>query len=204
MGDEPRLSTDLLKPYFKNMHYRDEIYQIDVYMFSKLDQIAFEVSLECKEPGFSGAFPQRRYSLERHSKIGHEGVHIQINYHLVDNDMKVGRLYIVLDVMNDEELLHVAEGFVVILYEILRGIDRSLKHAVEQIFNTAAVRRMRRRKELLLTKINESLQHQQIKIRSTEHDRIVVYKGKEFLELISERKELSPLLGPLIEMNGGN
>ena len=164
MSKTPILSVDLLRPYFKNMHYRDEKYTIDIELFSDTDQIAFEISIVCKEPTYSSSFPKRRFSLERHLDEGHEGVHIQINYHLVDNDMKIGRLYITLEIHDDGELLKISEGFVYTLYEIINGINSDFEEITNEIFNTSLISRIRGNKDLLIDKINESLQNQQIMI----------------------------------------
>ena len=184
------------------MHYQDDKYSIDIELFSDTDQIAFEVSMLCKEPHYSSAFPQRRFSLERHLDKGHEGVHIQINYHLVDNDLRIGRLYITMEIFEDEELLHISEGFIYTLYEILCKINPDLIEIAEEIFNTALFSRIIGKKELLISKINESLNQQRIMIRSIDRNESVVLEGKDFLQLVDKRKELVPLLGPLVEMNG--
>ena len=196
MSKTPILSVDLLRPY-----YQDEKYSIDIELFSDTDQIAFEVSMVCKEPTYESSFPQRRFSLERHKDEGHEGVHIQINYHLVDNDMKIGRLYIILEILEDEELLNISEGFVYTLYEILSGINSDLSEISDEIFNTSLFSRIISKKDFLINKINESLQHQQIMIRSVDRDESMILEGKDFLQLITSRRELTPLLGPLVEIN---
>jgi hypothetical protein len=201
MNNTPILSVNLLRPYFKNMHYHDEKYTIDIELFSDTDQIAFEVSIECKEPTYSSSFPQRRFSLERHIDDGHEGVHIQINYHLVDNDMKIGRLYITLEINEDEELLKISEGFVYTLYEIINGINSDFEKITNEIFNTSLFSKIKDNKDLLIDKINESLLNQQILIKSIDRDELKILEGKDFLQLITKRKELIPLLGPLVELN---
>ena len=201
MSKTPILSVELLRPYFKNMHYQDEKYSIDIELFSDTDQIAFEVSMVCKEPTYKSSFPQRRFSLERHLDEGHEGVHIQINYHLVENDMKIGRLYITLEIHEDEELLQISKGFVYTLYEILSGINSDLAEITNEIFNISLFSRISNKKDLLINKINESLQNQQIMIRSIDRNETIILEGKDFLQLITKRQELTPLLGPLIEMN---
>jgi len=202
MNKTPILSVDLLRPYFKNMHYHDEKYIIDIELFSDTEQVAFEVSMVCKEPTYTSSFPKRRFSLERHLDEGHEGVHIQINYHLVDNDMKIGRLYITLEIHEDEELLHISEGFVYTLYEILSGINSDFVKITNEIFNTSLFSRISSKKDLLINKINGSLQNQQIMIRSIDRNETIILKGKDFLQLINKRQELIPLLGPLVEMSG--
>ena len=202
MNKTPILSVDLLRPYFKNMHYRDDKYSIDIELFSDTNQIAFEVSMLCKEPHYTSAFPQRRFSLERHLDEGHEGVHLQINYHLVDNDMRIGKLYITMEIFEDEELLHISEGFIYTLYEILCRIDPDLTEIAEEIFNTTLFSRIIGKKELLISKIYESLNHQRIMIRSIDRNESIVLEGKDFLQLVNKRSELVPLLGPLVDING--
>ena len=65
MNDDLRLPIELLDLYLKNKHYENDIYKIDIELISNYRGIAFEVSMEIKEEAFRGAFPQRRFSLER-------------------------------------------------------------------------------------------------------------------------------------------
>ena len=112
------LETVLLEPYIKRKHYSDHKYSIDISLYSSSTGHGFTVSLEVKEPYSRGAFPQRRISLEQHEREGHEGVHLQLRYHLLRNSLNIGKLYIQLDVANEQELLELSEGFIYTLYEI--------------------------------------------------------------------------------------
>ncbi|MCK5772910.1 MAG: hypothetical protein KAH57_03910 [Thermoplasmata archaeon] len=198
MSDPPILSSDLLRPYFRNMHFSDEKYIVDIEIFSDSSQIAFEICLECKEPKLHGAFPQRRFSIERHTTSGHEGVHVQINYHLINNEMDIGRLYITLEIDTDEELLNVAEGFVYTLYEILRSINDDMEKIAEYIFCVEMLGRIIDKKRYLVEKMAESLKNNRIQISNSQKKTVTVMEGKDFIKLLEERKELIPLIGPLV------
>jgi len=118
MANPPRLPIELLFPYLRSNHYEDEKYSIRIDMFSDPVRLAFEIGMKVREPGYRGAYPQRRFSLERHSQRGHQGVHVQIDYHLVDNTMDIGKLYIFLEIADDVELIDAALGFLYTLFQI--------------------------------------------------------------------------------------
>ena len=48
--------------------------------------------------------------------------------------------------------------------------------------------------------MNESLKNKMIMIRNTKREESIILEGKEFILLMEERKELYPLLGPLVEL----
>lgn len=199
MIDPPRLSVDLLRPYFKNMSFLNDRYSIEISIFSDDNQLAFEVSLDCKEPTSIASYPRRRFSFERHDGKGHEGVHVQINYHLIDNDLGIGRLYITLEIFTDEDLLHIGEGFVYVLYEILNNFNDDLKDVTEEIFNIELIQTIRERKEIFVDRMVDSLRTNRILISHSISKEKKIMNGEDLKRLIEERRELVPLIGPLIE-----
>jgi len=199
MVEPPRLSVDLLRPYFKNMSYSDDRYVIEISIFSDDSQLAFEVSLECKEPTSDGSFPQRRFSFERHDGKGHEGVHVQINYHLINNDLGIGKLYITLEIGSDEDLLQIGEGFIFALYETLNNFNEDLRDITEEIFNIELIQTIRGRKEILVNRMSDSLKKNRIMVSNSITKEIKIINGEDFIKLIEKRRELVPLLGPLVQ-----
>lgn len=198
MKEPPRLSVDLLRPYFKNMSFINEKYTIEISIFSDDYQLAFEVSLECKEPNSCGSFPQRRFSFERHDGKGHEGVHVQINYHLIDNNLGIGRLYITLEIDSDKDLLQIGEGFVYTLYEILNDFNEDLKEISKEIFNVELIKTIKDRKGILMNRMGESLKKNRILISNSVSRESKVINGEDPKRLLEERRELVPLIGPLV------
>lgn len=194
---QPQLSIDLLRPIFKNLSYQDDRYSVIITLFSGEDQIAFEVSLESKEPSYKGSFPKRRYSLERHSGKGHDGVHVQINYHLIENRDKIGRLYMILEIENDEKLLEIAQGFVYTLREVLLEIDNDMTVVVEHLFNIDYLDTLGSRKTILMEELVKSLTSNRIHISDSFKKTSTIIQGKELMALIEDRKELRPLIGKL-------
>jgi len=156
--------------------------------------------MKVKEPDYRGAYPQRRYSLERHSQRGHEGVHIQIDYHLVKNTMDIGKLYIFLDIADDMELIDTAQGFLYTLFQILSDIDVDNK-IVPELFNVKHIENISAKKTILVEKVYDSFKDRGITVHNLDKDETVVYTGTEISELMENLRELVPLLGPIIDLD---
>ena len=199
MTNEPRLPMDLIRIYFKNTKITTDRYSVDVELYSYGDAVAFNVGIKMAEPHRDGAYPQRRFSLERHFREGHEGVHVQIWYHLVENTMNLGTLYIVLDVHNDGELLDVAEGFVFTLHEMLLSMGADFREIAWELFHTEMVEGLRSKKAVLTRKLSDSLNRRMIEVRRSDTKEATFISGKELIALLESRRELVPLLGPLAE-----
>ena len=198
MNEKPRLETDILRAYFNNTNYQDEKYSISIRLISDTEHYGFEVSLEIKEPKIHGAFPQRRLALEQHTSTGHEGVHVQINYHLIGNDLDIGRLYIVIDSKSDKELLEIAEGFVYTLYEILSSFGPGLEKVLPELFKVELLEDIKDKKYLLLEKIRESLKNRVIEVRNLAGE-VTLIEPEDIRRLLKSRNELRPLLGSVID-----
>ena len=166
-------------------------------MYSAGDLVAFNVGIKMAEPHHEGAYPQRRFSLERHLREGHEGVHVQIWYHMVDNAMNLGTLYIVLDVRTDEDLLEVAEGFVFTLYEILLAMGPEFGEISQELFYVDLLEELRPRKAVLTSKLSDSMRNRMVEVRRSDRKKPTFISGKELVGLLESRRELVPLLGPL-------
>ena len=198
-GKGPRLPVDILKIYFKNLKMDDGKRKVEINLRSDWPHIAFEVSVEVKEPSYEGAFPQRRISLERHEDHGHEGVHLQIWYHLVENKMDIGSLYIGINVNDNRNLEDIAEGFVFTIYEVLKEMGPEFKDIVDELFFIELVEEIKEKKSLLLEKIRESLEKRYIEIRREDDKKPILVDPEDIRILLRSRKELIPLLGPLVE-----
>ena len=197
MNEGPRLETDILRAYFNETRYRDDRYSIEITLISDVEQYGFEVSIESMEPHTHGAFPERRVALEQHLSGGHEGVHVQVNYHLIDNDLNIGRLYIVIDTKTDKELLEIAEGFVYTLYEILSSLGQNFKDVLPEIFKVELMDDIKDKKHILVEKIRESLENRMIEIRDLSGT-VVLVEPEELRRLLKSRREFVPLLGPVL------
>jgi len=198
MNDRLRLETDILKAYFNQTEYEDEKYSISIILRSGYEDYGFTVRMRIKEPHFEGAFPQGEVALEQHGSCGHEGVHIQIKYHLIENEMSIGKLYIVLDAHSDEELLEIAEGFVYTLHEMFSNFGPDIKLIVPKIFKIELMDEIAGKKAVLIEKIRESLEKRMIEIRDLSGVPRF-YRPEELRGLLESRMEFVPLLGPIIE-----
>ncbi len=198
MNEKPSLDTDILRAYFNKTKYPDEKYSITIRLISDIGYYGFEVSIEIKEPEGDGAYPQRRLALEQHTSKGHEGVHVQINYHLIRNDLNIGRLYIVIDCKSDKELLEIGEGFVYTLYEILTNFEPDLENAVSELFKTEIIKDIEDKKYILMEKIKESLKNRVIEVRNLAGD-VTLIEPEDIRRLLKTRRELVPLLGSIFD-----
>ncbi len=198
MNDKPTLETDILKAYFNKTRYQDDKYSIIIRLISDVEHYGFEVSLEIKEPESDGAYPQRRVAFEQHTSMGHEGVHVQINYHLIRNDLNIGRLYIVIDSRSDEELLELGEGFVYTLYEILSNFGPDLMKVLPVLFKIELLEGIKDKKHILMEKIRESLKNRVIEVRNLAGE-VTLIEPEDIRRLLKSRNELRPLLGSVLE-----
>jgi hypothetical protein len=198
MNDNPTLETDILRVYFKETRYQDDKYIVEITLISGIDHYGFEVSIEVKQPDLGGAFPQRRVALEQHISGKHKGVHVQINYHLINNELNIGRLHIMIDTNNDKELLDISVGFVYTLYEMLKGFGPDFQEIFPKLFKVELLDGIKDKKIILMRKIKESFENRAVEIRNLagEIDLITV---EEVRRLVRSRRELMPLLGSVLE-----
>ena len=126
-------------------------------------------------------------------------MHVQIDYHLVDNAMDMGKLYIFLDVSDDMELIDTAQGFLYTLYQILSDLDTHGRF-VPELINLKHIEDLSHKKDFFVRKLYESFKDRGITVRNLIKDETVVYTGKQIIELMKDRKELMPLLGPIIDL----
>jgi cyanate lyase len=193
MNERPTLDTDILRTYFNKTEYQDERYSISIKLISDVEHYGFEVSIEIKEPNTQGAYPQRRLALEQHSLTGHEGVHVQIKYHLIENDLNIGQLHIMIDCKNDEDLLEIGEGFVYTLYEIVSSFGSALENVIPELFKIELLEDIKDKKIILIEKIKESLENRVIEVRNLAKE-VTLIKPEDLRSLLKTRRELRPLL----------
>ena len=199
MTERPTLDVNSLDPYIKARNYEDDKYQIMIDLFSSATGFSFVVGMRVKEPHTEGAFPQKRITLEQHDGGGHEGVHIQIHYHAIDNAMKIGRIYVTLDIDDDTDLLNTAEGFVYTLYEIFLASGIEFAAISEHIFNVPNLADIQEKKIILTTKMRDSLAQNMIQIKDQAKGEVRNIMPKDFAALLEDRAELVPLLGGIVE-----
>lgn len=198
MNEKPRLSTDLLDPYIKSRIYEDDKYSIRIDLASFDNSFSFVVGMRVKEPHYEGAYPQKRITMEQHDGAGHEGVHVQIHYHAIDNAMKIGKIYVTLDIKDDMDLLETAEGFVYTLYEIFLASGPELARISEEIFNVPLIAELEDKKPALIMKMRKSFEQNMIQIRDQAKDEIKMISPDDFAALLESRTELVPLLGGIV------
>ena len=198
MNERQRLETDILRAYFNNTRYEDQKYLIEITLIPDTEQSGFAVSVKIKEPDVHGAFPQRRVSFEQHLSGRHKGVHVQVNYHLIDNELNIGRLYIIIDIHNEKELLEIAEGFVYTLYEMFMQFGPDFEKIVPEIFRIELMDDISESKAVLIEKICESLRNRMIEVRDLTGE-VRLVEPEELRGLLKSRREFVPLLGPVVE-----
>lgn len=198
MAKKHTLDVSSLDPYIKARNYEDDKYQIGIDLFSSDTGFSFAVGMRVKEPHAEGAFPQKRITLEQHDGDGHEGVHVQIHYHAIENAMKIGRIYVTLDIDDDTDLLNTAEGFVYTLYEIFQASGPEFAEISNQIFNVPNLTDIQGKKAILTTKMKASLAQNMIQIKDQAKGEVRNIMPKDFASLLRDRRELVPLLGGVI------
>ena len=198
MTEKPSLDANSLDSYIKCKEYDDDKYEIIIYLSSSDTGFAFVVGMRVKESHTEGAFPQKRITMEQHDGDGHDGVHVQIHYHAIDNAMKIGRIYVTLDIDDDTDLLNTAEGFVYTLYEIFLASGPEFTAISEQIFNVPHLAEIQDKKIILTTKMKASLAHNMIQIKDQAKGEVRNIMPKDFAALLQTREELVPLLGGVV------
>ena len=199
-AEEQPLYTDRLETYFKSLSASRNKTRVQITLESDRKHTSFEVSLQSKEIDFKGAFPQRRLSLEKHAKVGHEGVHLQIHYHLIENSAEIGRLYILLDILDSEHLQDIAEGFIYALYELLDELGGDYRNIIDDLFFPELVSDLTEKKAILDAAIEDCFRSKGIEIRSYQTNESKLITPAEIEDLVRTRRELVPLIGKLVEL----
>jgi len=192
-------NVNLLKQYIRSASYDDGEVSVMIDMGSSRVVGGFWITLTASRPLTGGAFPPARFAFEDHGGFGHKGVHIQVNYHLMENELKIGRLYITLEVRGVHDLQSLSEGFIYTLREILIGMGSGFNQASSLIFREELLSDLTPQKTLLMDRIRESVEGDHIEIR--DHTRGIHQPTHEnTMGLLRSRRELIPLLGPLIDV----
>ena len=198
MTDDPMIYKEVLEPYFQSMSHSDERYSVKVELSSDENRVTFKVQFEILEPGFTASFPQQEYILEKHRGRGHEGIHFQMKYHPVDEETGTARIYVIIEVESDEELLSIAQGFIYILYEIMSDMGEDMRSIAGKIFNLENVVTLKEKKGRTIAKISESFESRGIEVHDRKGLVMVVRDNWELRRIVRARRELLPLLGPII------
>lgn len=187
--------THGLRIYFKETDVSHGSSRIVVNIISSKERVKFEISLTTSKWILTGAYPQRRFSLERHgSTPGHKGIHLQLNYHMVENPNNIGSIHIGLDISSSEEMLHIAQGFIYSLYEMIGVMDEDFLVIRNRMFREELILDLASKKPLFENKVNDCIKGKEIEIRSIE-GKTLYLTDKEFRTFIKETKELIPLFG---------
>lgn len=187
--------THGLRIYFKETDVSHGSSRIEVNIIYSKDRVNFEVSMTTTKWLLSGAYPKRRFSLERHvGRPGHKGVHLQLNYHMVENPKNIGSIHIGLDISSSEEMLDIAQGFLYSLYEMIGEMDEEFITIRDRMFREELIMDLASKKIFFDNKVNDCIKGKDIEIRSIE-GKTYHLTEKEFRSFIEETKELIPLFG---------
>jgi len=199
MTDRPSLDTTLLEPYLKCMKHNSTKYNVTIKLASYGDHFSFTIGMDLKEEKIGQALPQREIYLHQHDGVrGHEGVHIQVRYHAIENDMNIGQIHISLDIEDDEDLLNTAEGFIYTVYEIMKSSEPELSEIADEIFNVELLPGLIDKKYLLSEKLRASYAQKKVEVRDQSKEGIRILTPEDFAPLLETRKELVPLLGGIV------
>ena len=72
---------------------------------------------------------------------------------------------------------------------------------VPELFNLKHIDNISSKKDFLVQKVYRSFKDRGITVHNLDKDETVVYKGEKICELIRNRRELVPLLGPVIDLD---
>ena len=199
MTQKPQISMDVLRTYIKERIAVQGETRIELDTFSDLKRFAFYLSIEMSRPRTKASYPQQRLSLERHIPgRGHQGVHLQIRYHKMDNPLKIGKMRVILEIENSTDLQQVAEGFLYTIYEVIGNLGDDLETARSKLFYEESILELKECKNIFIDRIRTSILERSIEIQRLDGE-IVIIGQREIKGLISERKELTPIFGPVVE-----
>jgi hypothetical protein len=195
MGGQFPFSVEILKVYFNDMDITVGSSRIKADLFSDDRRLSFQISKTTSEQSFKAAFPQARFSLERHGiGPGHPGVHMQLKYHLIENPVNLGSLYIFIDIDAEEQMMEIAKGFIHALYEMTGMLNDEFREIRRLMFREELISELETSSEMYRKKIKDSIEKKTIEIRSLDGT-IGYLTPRDISSLVDRRKELLPLLG---------
>ena len=156
-------------------------------------QITIEFSLkfehhkyEPKETVF-----QKEFFIEHHpkEKSRHSKPHVQIHIHGADSENKVGKVWINLELDGDGQYKTCIKGFFNVLDEIINRCKEGLDI---ELLNKELVQSLTSERELLLSKIKESLRNRSIEYKPPK-GKTIILTPSNIARLLGKDKTLLPL-----------
>ena len=153
--------------------------------------IEFSVKFSHHEHEEEGMF-QREFSIEHHppERSRHDKPHLQFHIHGLNPEQKVGKIWLTLDLESDEEYEKCIEGFFYVLEEIAEICRDDLD---DKLLNKPEIYKLTKQKELLLSKIQESLKTKGIEYEFPDGTEEKIYQDN-IEKITSQDKTLIPLL----------
>lgn len=195
MNERAVIRVEELRQYIKKNKVTQGRYHVKLQINSDSQRIAFHIELKVREPDFFGSYPQQRISLERHKAgKGHEDVHLQIDYHKIENPLDIGTLYINLAVTDSRELKDLAEGFLYSIYEMFGSLPGEFPKIRDMLFHEDLIEDLKPKKRFFIGIVSDSMNERSIQIERL--DGTVKRMGRSDMKrLLDARKELVPILG---------
>ncbi len=192
--DDIPISIDIIRSYFKCFEVAIDKDRLKAKVSSDRDRLSFQIAIYSSSIGFTGSFPQTRISLERHSEnIRHQGVHLQLSFHKIENPFHAGTLYIHLDIDDMNNLLDVSQGFLFATYEMLKKLGGNFVKIRDQLFHPEMIVDIYDKKQIFIEKVSKSIQVRPLELIKLDGSRVYISEA-ELEEFLEYRKELVPLL----------
>lgn len=159
---------------------------------NELITIAFTLKFLHREHQEEGDIFQREFSIEHHEadKSRHDTPHLQFHIHGANPDQKIGKLWLTLDLENDEEYEQCIEGFFYVLEDIAHACREELD---DDLLNKTEIHKLTAQRTLLSEKIQETLITRGIEYEFPNGSTETIYlEGIE--RITSQDKTLIPLL----------
>jgi small nuclear ribonucleoprotein (snRNP)-like protein len=140
------------------------------YHYKEQYTIRFTLKFEHKKYGLTGQIFQKEFIIEHHSEEkGHKGPHLQLHIHGPAPEEKVGEIWITLQLKNEKEYIGCIKGFLHTLKTVINKCEPGLE---EEILNIKEIETLITERQLLLTKIFESLNTKGIEYQPSNKNKI--------------------------------
>ncbi|MBU1199151.1 MAG: hypothetical protein KKF46_06715 [Nanoarchaeota archaeon] len=157
--------------------------------------IDFTVKFKHHEHQEEGKIFQREISIEHHQedKSQHDKPHVQFHIHGANPDQKVGHLWLMLDLDDADQYEKCIEGFFPVLKDIVHICREDLDEA---LLNKEEIDKLGSQRQLLLEKIQKSLQTRGIEYEFPGGHKEQIF-FKDIDKITSQDRTLIPLLNPI-------
>lgn len=159
--------------------------------YKELITIDLRVKFKHHDKSDEGIF-QREFSIEHHpeNKSRHEKPHLQFHIHGFNPDQKIGKLWLTLDLDNDEEYESCIKGFFSVLEDIADSCNEQLD---DKLLNKIEISKLSEQRTLLLSKVKSTLETKGIECHFSDGEKEIIFL-RDIGKLTSKDKTLIPLL----------